>query len=118
EYRANQGCRYLLHHLFSLNLGYLTSVSIASLARLIRAAARLGEMWPESRLVDFRRVSHAIALFSKGKSDTRTDGMLSSTQSRSFLGPFRTNTVEEVESVERADHSNERSPIRKQVWGA
>ena len=78
-------------------------------------------MCPESRLVDFRRVRHAIALFIQGQIAYQNRRDAKWHVIKKFLGPLRTNTVEEVEeveSVERADHPNERSPIRKQVWGA
>src|SRR5580700_8968037 len=43
-------------------------------------------MCPESRLVDFRRVSHAIAPFCKSKWQTKTDAQLSRAKSRNSPG--------------------------------
>src|SRR4029077_13973156 len=63
-----------------------TYVSIASLARLNRDAARLGGNVARESSCRFRRVSHAIALFSKGKSHTRSDAKLSYAKSRRSTG--------------------------------
>ena len=63
-------------------------------------------MCPESRLVDSRRVRHAIALFIQGQIAYQNRRDAKWHVIKKFLGPFRTNTVEEVEeveSVERAD---------------